>query len=131
MAPRGLSPRFTVVELNRVKVVVSEGNSPLTDRERWRIEVATLGHRLLFVFVFIGGSLLGLFEIDGFPLALAAGWLLLCQGAYVTRRPVAPADVAYTIYEAVGVDPHRWLMHPEGRPIEILDRGEFVRELFV
>jgi hypothetical protein len=52
------------------------------------------------------------------------------MGAYVTRRPVAPADVAYTIYEAVGVDPRRWLMHPEGRPIEILDRGEPVRELF-
>jgi hypothetical protein len=52
------------------------------------------------------------------------------RGAYVTRRPVAPADVAYTVYEAVGVDPHRWLMHPEGRPIEILDRGEPVRELF-
>jgi hypothetical protein len=52
------------------------------------------------------------------------------QGAYVTRRPVPPSDVAYTIYEAVGVDPHRWLMHPEGRPVEILDRGEPVRELF-
>jgi hypothetical protein len=52
------------------------------------------------------------------------------QGAYVSRRPVAPADVAYTIYEAVGVDPQRWLMHPEGRPVEILDRGEPVRELY-
>jgi hypothetical protein len=52
------------------------------------------------------------------------------MGAHVTRRPVAPADVASTIYDAVGVDPHRWLMHPEGRPIEILDRGEPVRELF-
>ena len=52
------------------------------------------------------------------------------MGAYVTRRPVAPADVAYTLYEAVGVDPHRWLQHPEGRPIEILDRGEPVHELF-
>jgi hypothetical protein len=52
------------------------------------------------------------------------------HGAYVTRRPVSPADVAYTIYDAVGVDPHRWLMHPEGRPIEILDRGEAVHELF-
>lgn len=52
------------------------------------------------------------------------------QGAYVTRRPVAPADVAYTIYEAVGVDPHRWLMHPEGRPVEILDQGAGVRELY-
>jgi hypothetical protein len=62
------------------------------------------------------------------------GGLVLGQtdrmGAYVTRRPVAPADVAYTIYDAVGVDPHRWLMHPEGRPIEILDRGEAVRDLF-
>ncbi len=52
------------------------------------------------------------------------------RGAYVTRRPIAPADVASTIYDAIGVDPHQWLMHPEGRPIEILDRGEPVRELF-
>ncbi len=63
----------------------------------------------------------------------ARGGLVLGQtdrrGAFVTRRPVAPADVAYTIYDAVGVDPHRWLIHPEGRPIEILDRGEPVREL--
>src|SRR5262249_6609782 len=46
------------------------------------------------------------------------------QGASVTRRPVAPADVACTVYEALGIDPHRWLMHPEGRPVEILDQGE-------
>jgi len=52
------------------------------------------------------------------------------QGAYVTRRPVAPADVAYTVYQALGVDPHRWLMHPEGRPVEILDQGENIRELY-
>ncbi len=52
------------------------------------------------------------------------------QGAHVTRRPVRPADVAYTIYDAVGVDPHRWLQHPEGRPIEILDQGEPIRELW-
>jgi hypothetical protein len=52
------------------------------------------------------------------------------QGAYVTRRPVAPADVACTVYEALGIDPHKWLMHPEGRPVEILDRGETVKELF-
>jgi Protein of unknown function (DUF1501) len=66
--------------------------------------------------------------------AAVRGGLVLGQtdrrGAFVTRRPVAPADVAYTIYEAVGVDPHRWLTHPEGRPVEILDRGEPVRELF-
>ena len=65
----------------------------------------------------------------------ARGGLVLGQtdrrGAFVTRRPVAPADVAYTIYDAVGIDPHRWLIHPEGRPVEILDRGEAVRELFL
>jgi len=61
------------------------------------------------------------------------GGLVLGQtdrnGAYVTRSPVSPANVAYTIFESVGVDPHRWLMHPEGRPVQILDHGEPVREL--
>jgi uncharacterized protein (DUF1501 family) len=52
------------------------------------------------------------------------------QGAYVTRRPVAPADVACTVYESLGINPRKWLMHPEGRPIEILDKGETVKELF-
>jgi len=52
------------------------------------------------------------------------------QGAYVTRRPVAPADVACTVYEALDINPHAWLVHPEGRPVEVLDKGETVRELF-
>jgi Protein of unknown function (DUF1501) len=62
------------------------------------------------------------------------GGLVLGQtdriGAFTTRRPVSPENVAYTIYESVGVDPHRWLMHPEGRPVQILDHGESVHELF-
>jgi hypothetical protein len=52
------------------------------------------------------------------------------QGAYATRRPVAPADVACTVYEALGVDPRRQLLTPDGRPVEILDKGETVRELY-
>jgi hypothetical protein len=52
------------------------------------------------------------------------------QGAYVTRRPVAPADVAWTIYDAVGIDPRKTLTTPDGRPVEILDSGDVVRELF-
>ncbi len=52
------------------------------------------------------------------------------QGAYVTRRPVAPADVAYTVYESLGIDPRKQLRTPDGRPVEILDQGESVRELF-
>jgi hypothetical protein len=52
------------------------------------------------------------------------------QGAYVTRRPVAPADVAWTVYDAVGVDPTRRLQAADGRPVEILDKGEIVKELY-
>lgn len=51
-------------------------------------------------------------------------------GAYVTQRPVAPADVAHTIYEALGIDPRKTLLTPDGRPVEILDQGETVHELF-
>jgi hypothetical protein len=52
------------------------------------------------------------------------------QGAYATRRPVAPADVACTVYEALGVDPRKQLKTPDGRPVEILDQGETVQELY-
>jgi uncharacterized protein (DUF1501 family) len=52
------------------------------------------------------------------------------QGAYVTRRPVAPADVAFTIYDALGIDPRKSLTAPDGRPIEVLGQGDVVRELF-
>jgi hypothetical protein len=52
------------------------------------------------------------------------------HGAYTTQRPVAPADVAYTILDSLGIDPRKPLVTPDGRPVEILDAGEPVRELF-
>ncbi|MBX9583700.1 MAG: DUF1501 domain-containing protein, partial [Gemmataceae bacterium] len=52
------------------------------------------------------------------------------HGAYATQRPVAPADVAYTILDALGIDPRKQIHTPDGRPLEILDHGETVRELF-
>jgi hypothetical protein len=52
------------------------------------------------------------------------------QGAYTTQRPVEPADVAYTILDSVGIDPRKHLTTPDGRPIEILDKGDCVKELF-
>jgi hypothetical protein len=52
-------------------------------------------------------------------------------GAFVTRRPVSPPDVACTIFESLGIDPRKQLLSPDGRPIEILDQGEPVRELYV
>jgi len=51
------------------------------------------------------------------------------QGAYAVHRPVAPADVAYTILDSLGIDPRKQLMSPDGRPIEILDQGELVRDI--
>ena len=53
------------------------------------------------------------------------------NGAFVTDRPVRPADVAATVYEALGIDPRKRLLTPEGRPVEILDEGSAVRELYV
>jgi hypothetical protein len=52
------------------------------------------------------------------------------QGAFATRRPVAPGDVASTVFDALGIDPRKMLFSPDGRPIEILDKGETVKELF-
>ncbi len=52
------------------------------------------------------------------------------HGGFAAQRPVSPADVAYTILDAAGVDPRKPLKSPDGRPIEVLDGGEPIRELF-
>jgi hypothetical protein len=51
-------------------------------------------------------------------------------GAQVTERPVRPADVAATIYAALGIDHRKFLQAPDGRPIEILSEGDPVREIY-
>ena len=52
------------------------------------------------------------------------------NGAFVTDRPVRPADVAWTVYESLGIDPAKELLTPEGRPVTILAEGATVSELF-
>ncbi len=52
------------------------------------------------------------------------------EGAFVTDRPVRPADVSHTIYDALGIDPRKQIRTPEGRPVEILDEGDPIRELY-
>lgn len=52
------------------------------------------------------------------------------EGAFVTERPVRPADVCWTVLEALGIDPKKILLTPEGRPVEILDQGGLIGELF-
>lgn len=50
-------------------------------------------------------------------------------GAFPREKPVSPADLTATIYHALGVDPHRLLTDPLGRPISLTD-GEPLRPLF-
>ena len=52
------------------------------------------------------------------------------NGAFVTDRPVRPADVCWTIYEALGIDPAKELRTPEGRPVSILAEGGAIKELY-
>jgi len=52
------------------------------------------------------------------------------NGAFVTDRPVRPADVAWTVYDALGIDPAKELLTPEGRPVSILADGAPVTELY-
>ena len=52
------------------------------------------------------------------------------NGAFVTERPVRPADVCWTIYDALGIDPSKELHTPEGRPVQILAEGGVVKELY-
>lgn len=52
------------------------------------------------------------------------------EGAFVTDRPVRPADVAWTVFESLGIDPGKILHTPEGRPVEILDQGGVIGELY-
>lgn len=51
-------------------------------------------------------------------------------GAYVTKRPFAPADVAATIFMALGIDPRKQIHTPDGRPLEILDEGRVIEDLY-
>ena len=52
------------------------------------------------------------------------------EGAFVTDRPVRPADVAFTVFSALGINPRKQLITPEGRPVEILDQGGRIDELY-
>ena len=51
-------------------------------------------------------------------------------GGSVTTRPIAPADVAYTILSSLGINPRKPIYTPDGRPLEILDEGDLIHELY-
>jgi len=52
------------------------------------------------------------------------------RGEFVTERPVRPAEVAASIYHALGVDYQKELMTPPGRPVRILPDTAPIHELY-
>lgn len=51
------------------------------------------------------------------------------QAAYVRDRPVGPKDLLSTIYHLVGHDPHRIIVDPRGRAMQLVDGGRIVSEI--
>jgi hypothetical protein len=52
-------------------------------------------------------------------------------GAYPKDRPTTPAEVAATVFHALGIDLHIELPGPQGRPLRLVDHGvEPIKELF-
>lgn len=51
-------------------------------------------------------------------------------GGYVVKDPATPADVAATIYTALGISPRKQIFTPDGRPLEILDQGARIDGLY-
>ena len=52
------------------------------------------------------------------------------EGGMAISDPVRPADVAYTIYNSLGIDPRSEIHTPDGRPMAILDEGSRIHQLY-
>jgi uncharacterized protein (DUF1501 family) len=50
-------------------------------------------------------------------------------GEFVIDNPVAPEDLAATIYHALGIPLHTWYRAQDGRPIELVPEGKPIRQL--
>lgn len=44
-------------------------------------------------------------------------------------RPHSPADLAYTIYQALGIEPSHEIQTPDGRPVQLNQGGRLIDEL--
>ena len=51
------------------------------------------------------------------------------SGSEPQEKPVTPADFAATMFTQLGIDPHKRLMSPGDRPIDIVRGGAVLREL--
>jgi hypothetical protein len=51
------------------------------------------------------------------------------QAAYVTDRPITPADVTATILHKLGINHETTVHTPLGRPVPLVDGGSPIGEL--
>src|SRR4051794_5925137 len=52
------------------------------------------------------------------------------QAGYPAENPVSPEDLACTIYDALGIDPHGFIPDKQDRPVALVDGGRALRQLF-
>ena len=52
------------------------------------------------------------------------------HAGYPIDRPVSPEDLACTIFDALGVDPHSTIHDKQGRPVPLVDRGRPLHEVW-
>jgi hypothetical protein len=111
---RDMDERGTLKET--LVVVMGEfGRTPKINKDAGRDHWGRAGSLLFAGAGVVGGKVIGASDKNG---------------AFVTDRPVRPADVAWTIYDALGIDANKELHTPEGRPVSILAEGAPVRELY-
>jgi hypothetical protein len=51
------------------------------------------------------------------------------DAAYPLDRPVSPADLACTIFDSLGIDPHGFIPDRQARPVPLVNGGQPLREL--
>jgi hypothetical protein len=52
------------------------------------------------------------------------------DAAYPADQPVSPEDLAATVFDALGIDPHGTITDRQDRPVPLVDGGRALRELF-
>lgn len=52
------------------------------------------------------------------------------KGYYANENVYAPEDFAASLYTKMGIDPSETLIAPGNRPVQLVDKGQLIRELF-
>jgi hypothetical protein len=52
------------------------------------------------------------------------------KGYYAAENVYTPEDFAASLYLKLGIDPHQVLHTPSGKPVQLVDGGSRIKELF-